>query len=454
MTKSSIAWSVALALLVPSLASAQSGRVVGGNGWLEDRQRAEGPGFRIGNLELHPGFGAEVGYDTNVFLEDESPQGDGIMRLTAHLLVSTLGAQRRNEGEGSSTNDNVGRRKLAFRGGASASYYHYFRTRARNNLEADASFSLTINPDGVFAFRVYNEFNRSIRPFTEPSTGGRAPTFARDRNLAGAEIQLQSRGRIITGSLGYEANLDWFEDDVFDYGNSITHRIRLTVNWRFLPSTAIIHETQVNFQNYIRETDGPATLVGDNRTVTSRVGVNGAIGRTFAITAMAGYTAGFQQNANLDEYQSIDAHLEGRWTPRGSSSFSFGYRRRFRPSFLGSFAKLDTIYLRFRMIAAGSFLIGASGSVSFDKTGSGLAPDGVTLAGNQDERSDIRLRLSLFAEYRITDWLGINATLGYLSSFTDYEWIAGSGGGGAGSLLDPPSAFSKFDAFLGVRAFY
>jgi hypothetical protein len=47
---------------LPSGAAAQ--------GWLGDRGASQGPGFQTGPLTLHMGFGAEFGYDSNVYLED------------------------------------------------------------------------------------------------------------------------------------------------------------------------------------------------------------------------------------------------------------------------------------------------------------------------------------------------------------------------------------------------
>ncbi len=88
-----LAWVTSVALLILSSTSVEA------QGWMSDRSRREGPGFRIGNLELHPGLGIEGGYDTNVFYEDQDPQSSFLLRLTAHVDVATLGPQRRAEGE-------------------------------------------------------------------------------------------------------------------------------------------------------------------------------------------------------------------------------------------------------------------------------------------------------------------------------------------------------------------
>ena len=61
-------------------------------------------------------------------------------------------------------------------------------------------------------------------------------------------------------------------------------------------------------------------------------------------------------------------------------------------------------------------------------------------------REDVRVGGGLFAEYRFTEWLGVNATFRYTGQFTPYRY---SNVG----FVDPAS-FNKFEVFGGVRVFY
>ena len=54
-------------------AGASGGSSSSGGGWLADRDSTQGPGFRVGDLELHPGIGVEVGYDSNLYYSDDNP---------------------------------------------------------------------------------------------------------------------------------------------------------------------------------------------------------------------------------------------------------------------------------------------------------------------------------------------------------------------------------------------
>jgi hypothetical protein len=51
----------------------------------------EGPGFKVlrDGLVLHPGFAADLGYDSNVLMLGQGG-GAGVLRLRAHLDLATL----------------------------------------------------------------------------------------------------------------------------------------------------------------------------------------------------------------------------------------------------------------------------------------------------------------------------------------------------------------------------
>jgi len=62
--------------------------------WLPDRAYTEGPGIRVGDLELHPGVAVRGGYNTNIYLQPDtalSPaRGTPILAVTPHLNLTTL----------------------------------------------------------------------------------------------------------------------------------------------------------------------------------------------------------------------------------------------------------------------------------------------------------------------------------------------------------------------------
>ena len=87
--------------------------------WLEDRRYREGAGFDVGNFELHPGIGADFGYDSNWFhrASSEDPAGALRLRVSPHFSAVTRGAQR---------NAGAPPPRVRFRADLSATYNEFF----------------------------------------------------------------------------------------------------------------------------------------------------------------------------------------------------------------------------------------------------------------------------------------------------------------------------------------
>lgn len=417
-------------------------------GWLADRDRAEGRGVRVGDLELHPGIGAELGYDSNVFYEDQDPDPSVILRVTPHLLLSTLGPERRGEGE-----ERGSPPRIAFRGGVSASYYHYFLDKAKDNVEGDLSLQLTINPERPFSVFLFEQFTRTIRPFAEAEDSSDGTTFARDQNQIGVRFQLATVGNVLQARLGYMFGVDYFEDSEFAFARSLTHTIEAGSNFRFLPQTGIVYDARLDIQTYPNADSASATSnVADNVRLQTRAGLNGALTTRLSLMGLIGYMAGFYEER--EEFDSVIGVLEARWQASETARFTIGYDRTFFPSFVGNFYRRDRGYANLQLTVAGSFLLGIEGSAGYLDYGIPVDPMGAPLGSSgagDNTRADVRLTGSLFAEYRATDWFGVNATLRYTSNITDYEYMFTDM---AGAMVIDPARYNKFEAFLGVRVFY
>src|SRR5262245_32289970 len=109
--------------------------------WLADRKRTEGRGIRLGDFELHPGVGAEVGYYTNPFFSDR-PQGSAAFPIAPHRFISTLGEERQ---ELDPTERKPG--WLKFSGGVSGTFQHYFEYAVRDAFNLDLRGDATIAPE-------------------------------------------------------------------------------------------------------------------------------------------------------------------------------------------------------------------------------------------------------------------------------------------------------------------
>jgi len=436
---------VVLTCLAPASALAQ-------NAWLADRGRTEGPGFRVGDFELHPGIGAEVGWDSNLFYTQDA--GDvvdtGILRVTPHFLFSTIGQRRRQEGE---ARDDTGGSPptVAFRGGISAAYYEFFARPDRRNLDINGSLRLQVLPDRPFSFTIWDEFVRGIRPFTEDFAMGASQ--ARIGNQAGLDLAFQTDGGVVQIRAGYQFGLDFFEDSRFQYGNSFTHTVTLQESFRFLPQTALIHDTSVYIQDYFGNILTAPTLITDNVRLRTRIGMNGAITESINLQAMVGYAAGFY-NARItggmpydQDYDSIVAQVQLGWTIMEGMRLALGYDRDFFSSFIGNYYSRDRGYLNFQMLLGGAFLLALDFDVGYLDFATIRGTDGLPVIDSTGGvRADIRIGGGLFAEYRFTEWLGVNATFRYTGQLTPYQY--------SNVGFVDPAQFNKIEVFGGVRVFY
>lgn len=429
---------LALALVTVVLPS-----VAGAQGFAEDRAGREGPGFKAGRLVLHPGLSLEGGYDSNVFLQNEDAEDSFILRLTGYLDVATEPPVRQRQGEMNAPKP----QKIQFRGGIGASYYHYFTDRLAPNVGADAHIDFSYNPSPVFSLQVRDEFRRTVRPFTNPTTlEGETTSYGVNSNQASLDLVGRSKSRVLEGRVGYTNNIQLFDSSDFQFGDNITHRVPASLSWSFFPASALVFRAEYANQQYDqnRVVTSP-TLLSDNNRVRSSIGYNGALTERFSLSALIGYAAGFYELAG--DFDGVIAYVDARWRPRPTIQLLAGYDRDIRPSWIGNFTTMNRLFADATFTLAGAFQLGLRSWVSFDKSGLAVAPDG-TLVGNQPFRKDIRFYAAVFGEYRFKSWLSLFGEVGYLADFTDFVYV------GAQPLLTPAAEYQRFEAWLGVRVFY
>jgi hypothetical protein len=405
--------------------------------WLSDRARAEGAGIRVGDFELHPGVGAEVGYDSNVFLSDV-PQDSAVLRIAPHLFISTLGAER---SEGATQ-----QRKLTLRAGVNGSIRHWFATHLGTGIGASQVADLTWRPGGSFSLNLNETFSRTVEPFTDPgapSTGVAASRvkFGRDRLGVGARAQLATRSEVLRAGLGYRIEIDHFEASEFADNRTQTHAITADTSWGFLPKTALFWDGTLSFQNFssgVGVESGAVSVRNDSTTVRNRMGINGALTSTLGFTLAAGYGASFF--ADDRDSETVIGQAEARWDARENLQLSLGYDRVLTPAYQGNFLVMNRFRTALRSMFGGTLVVTARAELS-------LLDYGVDPI--QGEREDTYLLGALAGEYRIADWLAFTADLTYVQTLTDFVFVSGTG---AEAVRDPAD-FQRFEAMFGVRAF-
>jgi hypothetical protein len=415
--------------------------------WLKDRRYSEGIGIRTGDLELHPGLGAEFGYDSNYFLraDDENPIPALRLRIVPSFSLTTLGAQRR-EGDGGAPE----LPKVGFRAGAAASYNEFIATDSKDsdalskqrNIGALGNLQLTILPGRPWGADIYGDFLRSVQPSENPEFN-----FNRITARFGGGIIWAPGGGMFDWRLGYEYGITYFEDSQFRNLSNYYNQINTRGRWRFLPRTALLYDATASFIRY-NNNPSPGSLSSD--PVRARIGMNGLITPAFSLLAMFGWGVSFYQGLNAQQFDSPLAQVELRWfitpnpglDPSGAtltlSSLAIGYNRDFFNSYLGDFYTTDRGYINLSYFFGGRFLLVADGGIAAIEY-----PPIFNAARAQVHGSFTTLRpnATLFGEYRVADSVGINTTLRYTANNTDVV------------ITGDNLQWKRFEAFLGVRWF-
>jgi len=427
--------------------------------WIKDRRFSEGIGYRTGNLELHPGVGAELGYDSNYFMlaDDEGSKIDVVrLRVTPSLSLSTLGPQRRGETAGAAPPS------LNFRASVFASYNKLFATDSANDeavsnndnaVNVGAGFTLDVLPQRPWGFDLYGDFVRSA----EPSNAILEDlAFSRDTVRLGAGINWRPGGGLFEWRLGYELNYSFFERDAYDNLNNSQHYLNMRGRWRFLPRTAALYDGKVGFLRY-----GNAQPVDhDAQTVESRIGVNGLITTHLTALAMAGWAASFYEprgGVPANNYDGPVGQAELKWfllpqptlTPDqatvGLSSIAVGYVRNYTNSYLSDFYRRDRGYANFSYLVAGAFLLSLEGGLSHLTHSPSYFTDGTP---RNPSFTQNRADATFFGEYRPSDVIGINTTLRYSAALEDRRIPLAQ----TGTLTDTLQ-YTRYEAWLGLRWF-
>lgn len=433
--------------------------------WLPDRSYTEGPGIRIGDLELHPGVVVRGGYDNNVFrvpnTEAYKKDGSAILAVTPHLNLSTLGALRRAQGEDAAGAGGQLPPPVAFNLGASATYFHYFLDEAPKNVEVDFDTSLSVLPERRVGFDVGASYARNTRPFTL-NVGGNNNDYAFNRVRPSLTLRGQSHGGVLRGRIGFAPSFTLYESDVFNYLNQGQYEVPAGLSWLFLPSTALLFDAGYTLSDYFDPSrQRTSILLSDAQRFQSRLGVNGAITPNLSARLLVGYAAVVQKDRRLSEREDAvgEAALTYAWSRK--DNVEIGYQRQLEIANLGGWNQLDRGYLKTAMLFGGVFALNIEGGVAHVNYGrlldSGGQPLGAS-SGNParptvDKREDIRLDAGVHLEYRATNWLAVTADYMVLATLTDFDYYRESQVVGR-QVPVYPGEFVTHQVFGGIRAHY
>lgn len=429
--------------------------------WLKDRRYQEGPGYRTGDLELHPGLAGEIGYDSNWFLRSDKtgasnacpgacPKGSPEMRITPSLTLSTFSPQRK-EGD-----ENYLPPAVNFRAGLAATYREFFGALQpeQRNVSADANAKLDILPERPWGASFFGSYDRTIQPNIN---GNPDLAFNSDTIGAGGEIIAQPNRGTLDWRLGYRFSDTIFEDTAgTPYQNTI-NELNTRGRWKFRPRTALIYDGRLGFIHYTDGAQG-VTPLHDSTPLRARLGLEGLVTPRLSLLAMAGWGSSFYQPGTspvVHQYDSVIGQAEMKVfltaTPgdeKGASltqsSIALGYNRDFQNSFLADFYGIDRGYLKFSYFFSGRVLTSLEGGVGAIEYPTIEIPNAPHAAF-----TDVRADATAFAEYRVLDSLGVNLTLRYTTNISD-QVLAFPGANGAAAFTYAMQ-WQRFEGFVGLR---
>lgn len=409
--------------------------IAGAQEWLKDRRFSEGAGVRAGDFEVHPGVGAEIGYDSNWLLrsyrngfQNSAPtapeKGAGMLRITPSISIQTLSAARRkDQGEGGA------QPMLELRATAAATYREFFgdsELTKQRNVGANLDVRADIAPRRPFGFSLFGGVSRVPRPNTGADPN---QAFDSDNLYGGGEFNLAPGGGTFDMHAGYTLNATFFEKASGKPFDNIRHEIAVRNRWRFRPRTALFSETTLGFQNYSNP-NGAATVLTNSTPLRTRFGVNGLVGPRVAFLGAVGYGASFYALGakTTQQYDSVIGQGELRFyltdNPDTSelgkvsltqSSLTIGYTRDFQNSFLGDVYGVDKGYGSLAYFFGARVLTSASVAVSNLSFKNVYLSDGSVAASAFNV---VRPEVTLYGEYRFTDTIAMNLTANYSQNVT------------------------------------
>ncbi|CAN5188087.1 hypothetical protein BH11MYX1_BH11MYX1_36780 [soil metagenome] len=397
----------------------------------------EGHGVKIGEgTVLHPVFGVETGFVSNVFYTANNAQGAALLRLIAQIGTSSLPDSRLLQQSGDESNqENKG--GFQYRANLRASYDVLYANNSTvantGGLGVGASLHGIANPMGRFSFGIDDDFSRLIRAAnfeTDANTN-------RDINTLGLNLLYHPQDHSIGGYLYYVNTIDVFESNAQGFANRMFNKLGVHPTWQWLPRTQVYADLSESIVTTIGTTPAgiPPKATSYPFSVLAGLSTLFTIKTTFNV--FAGYTNGFYSSGPSFSAPQLGAQLGYRYSPLG------------RITLLYSLLYQDSINANYYR----DHVLQVSLQQAFDPLVFMVQPEvhfreysGVYVVNGPPNRNDVIFSLVAGAHYNFRDW--ISATLDYRFSTvqTDYRYMPIGGG----VTTDP--SYARHELLLGVRA--
>ncbi len=428
---------VLLAMTVP--ASAQTVATFDPSDAVAPISVVEGPGVKVGEgTVLHPIFGVETGFISNVFHEDTNPNPAGLLRLLAQVGSGSLPLSRLTSpslleldqaGDEQVSVENAG--DFQYRADLRLSYDLLLSTNSRTTdaggLGVGGTFRGLVNPLRTWSFGFADEVRRLIRT-ANFETDADTNRIINDLKL---RLFFQPQGRTLSGYLRYDNTLDFFERDRQRFASRVQHTFGTRVMWRLFPMTRLYVDGSIGVFGAL----GSESQKVSSNPLNVVAGIQTLLSLNVTVSALAGYTNGFYSAGPSFSAPVFGAELGYRYSPLGRFTVMYHYTHQdsvnanyFRDHVLRFW--LQQMYVPFALTVQPELHFRQYQGVIAGVMG-------------PPTRNDVLFSLAAGVHYNFRNWIA--GTLGYNFSLvqTDYRYMTDG-------ALDNPS-YIRHELLAGMR---
>jgi hypothetical protein len=311
----------------------------------------EGPGLHLGSrLLLNLGVAAEIGYDSNVFYRDTDPTDSAMLRVRAHVDLSTA-SSKPVKGDNSTANP-----LFDFRLSAQAEYREYLSSaeslKQERSLNLLASTDVGLYPRGPFTLRLVDDYLHTVDPRNQELVGSK---YTRDYNRVGL------LGSYRSGSFEYGLsdyfNFNYYETSDLKFGNTLADEGEGFVRYHLYSQTLLSLVARLGYVHYTsRDVDPNGMPIVDGKVDGMHTSVDGMPLRVLiggssmfttwlGLTLNVGYGNSFSQEGS--SFNNVIGNADLRFILPHAARVNAGYRRDFYDTAIANAYLDDQLYLSF-----------------------------------------------------------------------------------------------------------
>ncbi len=387
----------------------------------------EGPGFRLWHdgLVLHPGIQTELGYDSNVLMSSLSSKA-GVLRLLAHLDLSTLPPQRLEGGA---------RPRVEFRIGAGIEYRQFFSTDARvgsaQQINASSNGEVSLWAGEPFALRIYNQF--LLTSDARNLEVANWQTFApRIYDRLGVLASYRPRSGPLEIGLGESFRIDHYVQRDLEKSRALSNDINLYGQLRVLPETLVRLELRSSYVAFYGQTapippSAPLRIIAGAQTMllpwlgaSAYLGYGNSLHYGLPEKEMSPTLIG---DLGAVRYSNFVGGLEARLRLLSRMRLLAGWARDFFDSIYATYFRDDRLYVHYEHGLWRSLTVRGLFDVYIREYGplvkaSTFGYD--AYLRNATHRSDVLLSFGAEAAFRPFSFLEVGASYSVLDDETDF----------------------------------